>query len=481
MKKGAATAISLILSGVLAISGCSSSNPAGAGNSDGKSNQATELTFAIPKSKVDTDNKVYEQFVKEYNSQQNKVHINLQLIDMGDNGSAVRTWVTTQLVGNSAPDIVRSRYIWTQEDYNKGLLNDFNNYLSQKTPYNSGKTWKDTFSPTILKSMTVPGTKDKIAGIPTFALAVRVYYNKDLFKKAGISKLPATWDEFLAMQKQLKDHGITPMAIGFSKQGGDRADWMLRYFSDQTSEYLVPKLDLDKNGSIESNEIVAGVDQGIIDFSKMPWSGIFPILKDWSQYWPKGFNGMTVDDAKEMFLRGDAAMTLDLPSLSRDLQGILNFGVMRVPYLTKKNHPNAEGKYYEVAAGNPDGVYAVPKNASNDKVNAAADFLMYMTSPKVQQQIAEKLYDVPVIVSDSFPDNIQNFLPINEPFKMNLFGPAFSRILYDAIGQYGPQYLDGSLPLDGFTQKLNEAAKKTADELMKSQGWNKSNNYGAGK
>ncbi|MFH5184934.1 hypothetical protein ACHHV8_21085 [Paenibacillus sp. TAB 01] len=73
------------------------------------------------------------------------------------------------------------------------------------------------------------------------------------------------------------------MAIGTNKQGGDRPNWMIRYFSDQTVEKLIPQLDLDKNGSVTSNEIVFGVDSGLIDFTKQPFIDLFPIMKDWTQ------------------------------------------------------------------------------------------------------------------------------------------------------------------------------------------------------
>jgi raffinose/stachyose/melibiose transport system substrate-binding protein len=41
-----------------------------------------------------------------------------------------------------------------------------------------------------------------------------MWYNKDLFEKAGITETPKTWDEFLTVVQQLKDAGITPIALG---------------------------------------------------------------------------------------------------------------------------------------------------------------------------------------------------------------------------------------------------------------------------
>ncbi|MFE6736580.1 ABC transporter substrate-binding protein [Microbacterium sp. NPDC057650] len=62
----------------------------------------------------------------------------------------------------------------------------------------------------------------KFYGIPTGAQAIPlVYYNKDLFEKAGISAPPKTYDELLEDAAKLKSAGITPFEIG----GGGKDTW----------------------------------------------------------------------------------------------------------------------------------------------------------------------------------------------------------------------------------------------------------------
>ena len=55
---------------------------------------------------------------------------------------------------------------------------------------------------------------DKQYGIPYNLGLVGVWYNKALFKKAGIDGPPANWNEFLADISKLKSAGITPIAVG---------------------------------------------------------------------------------------------------------------------------------------------------------------------------------------------------------------------------------------------------------------------------
>ena len=40
-----------------------------------------------------------------------------------------------------------------------------------------------------------------------------LYYNKELFRKAGIEKFPQTWEEFFKCLDRLQDAGITPLAL----------------------------------------------------------------------------------------------------------------------------------------------------------------------------------------------------------------------------------------------------------------------------
>ena len=55
---------------------------------------------------------------------------------------------------------------------------------------------------------------DKQYGIPYNLGLVGVWYNKKLFKKAGIDGPPTSWNEFLGDIQKLKSAGITPIAVG---------------------------------------------------------------------------------------------------------------------------------------------------------------------------------------------------------------------------------------------------------------------------
>lgn len=103
------------------------------------------------------------------------------------------------------------------------VLNGGNNYtelaaksgkVADLTPYfDADPEWKAQFDPKSLEFNSVDG---KIYGVPVSKEISYIYYNKELFTKAGITP-PATsfasWDEFFAACDKLKAADITPLGM----------------------------------------------------------------------------------------------------------------------------------------------------------------------------------------------------------------------------------------------------------------------------
>jgi raffinose/stachyose/melibiose transport system substrate-binding protein len=70
--------------------------------------------------------------------------------------------------------------------------------------------WKDTVNP---GAMSIYQYKGVQYGIPWDMGMIGFWYNKDLFKQAGITTPPASWDEYLAAIPKLKALGVAPLAI----------------------------------------------------------------------------------------------------------------------------------------------------------------------------------------------------------------------------------------------------------------------------
>ncbi|MGH4038258.1 MAG: ABC transporter substrate-binding protein [Sphaerochaeta sp.] len=110
---------------------------------------------------------------------------------------------------NSLPDVMYTG------GYN--LLDMMENKFVDLTPYvNADPDWKATMSK---EGINVNSRNGKLLGIPFTKQEIGYFYNKDLFKKAGITSPATTWDEFFSQCDKLKAAGITPVSMDTADSG----------------------------------------------------------------------------------------------------------------------------------------------------------------------------------------------------------------------------------------------------------------------
>jgi ABC-type glycerol-3-phosphate transport system substrate-binding protein len=108
--------------------------------------------------------------------------------------AAYRDKVLVAAKGGNPPDICVVDHIWHSEFAAAGFIISVDNYL-KLSPIKS-----EQFFPGAWDSVSYQG---KVWGIPMDVGQWEVlYYNKDIFKKAGVS-VPKTWDEWLSVGKKL--------------------------------------------------------------------------------------------------------------------------------------------------------------------------------------------------------------------------------------------------------------------------------------
>ncbi len=151
---------------------------------------------------VATEQKAFwQKLTDEYMAAHPNVNVEITVLE----NEAFKTKLTTVMQSGNPPDIFQSWGGGTMNDYaTAGLLKDITADLDKDG-------WKDTFFPGALGVFSYQG---KFYGVPRDMGMVGCWYNKELFAKAKIDKVPATWTEFLDDIKKLKAAGITPMALG---------------------------------------------------------------------------------------------------------------------------------------------------------------------------------------------------------------------------------------------------------------------------
>ncbi|TDG00152.1 ABC transporter substrate-binding protein [Paenibacillus piri] len=199
---------------------------------------------------------------------------------------------------------------------------------------------------------------DKVYALSQSSWVGGIFYNKDLFAKAGIAGEPKTWQELIDTAAKLKAAGITPM---LNNTQDAAVNMVTSLFASQT---------LTQN---------ANFDKEVLDGKKKYADGWTEPIKIWYEgmvkpgYITSDMVGLNGDQIISEFSAGKTAMILGGPwnNGAIDKQNPnLKYSMMAVPGL------KAGSEYY---FGAPGIAYAV--NSKTKNKDAALKFLDYLASP----------------------------------------------------------------------------------------------------
>jgi len=116
--------------------------------------------------------------------------------------------VKTLLASNAMPDVFRNQGInlISLGAADSGKLVDLTPYLNANPDAKAVYDMNDLMS-------TVNSKNGKIYGMPMTKMVVGYFYNKDIFKQAGIDAPATSWDEFWQDLDKIKAAGFTPIAL----------------------------------------------------------------------------------------------------------------------------------------------------------------------------------------------------------------------------------------------------------------------------
>ncbi len=155
---------------------------------------------------VTTLNAEIDQFIKN--------HPEIKIVRDRSSSDVLDTKVPTLGAAGELPDLFACRSAWAPNFAIAGEIMKVEDLMKDDQAFMGG------FLPGMLDDFQYKGEH---YGIPWQATPIYVvYYNMDLLKQAGITKVPATLDELMATIKALNDKGITPMAMG------DKGKWQSR-------------------------------------------------------------------------------------------------------------------------------------------------------------------------------------------------------------------------------------------------------------
>lgn len=286
----------------------------------------------------------------------------------GDATDAFSALLKSSEVAGNTPDIGQL-FPGGQILQNTQYLLPLNKYLTPK--------FTNSLYPTVGWQMERPGyaTNGPIYGVPYGAGAYYfVYYNKALFKKAGVTitdtSYPTTWSQLVLLAKHLKAKGILPFQFG-EEQG---------YFGAWTQDALI------------SHEVGTA---GLLNFYDGKTSLDTPaIIKAYTAWHELYADGLTNKDALStnnsqswaQFAKGNGAMTITLGQADGAVEvGAMknNIGIFPVPALPGSKYPTA-------ITGGPTDAYVIFKNTKHPL--QAITFIQFMLSTPVQVMYMDQGY-----------------------------------------------------------------------------------------
>ncbi|MDM4761553.1 extracellular solute-binding protein [Galbitalea sp. SE-J8] len=223
------------------------------------------------------------------------------------------------------------------------------------TSYYNKYDWDDRFTSAALAGITQYGGHH---GVPWTRQAMAVYYNKTLFKKAGIATEPTTYDELIADADALVDAGVTPIEVGGT------VNWHIMRLLDSLVE--------TECGATTATALFSGsaswADETCVTAS-------YEQLKTWGdKYFNDGYLSMSNDDSSLLFFSGDAAMAIEGTwfdgTVVENGMDPNELGIFRFPTGTGRLSGFGEALYV---------------NDASTKKDLAATFLDFVTSTPIQK------------------------------------------------------------------------------------------------
>lgn len=335
--------------------------------------------------------------------------VNIKLHYQPLSGFAI--WAETQYLGGRGPDLVG---LGVGEAHRlgarQGYLLPLTEYLQEESPYTPGRRWMDSFYPVVWVNV-----QDPIYGefwtVPFNFFTLRIFYNTEQFAAAGLTETPTTWKAFLEAQQQLQEAGFVPFLMPNTSHNSYVFP-SIEYLGDMIFQSLTAGLDLlDHNGKVDGIEMNAAIYSGRISLADPEVLAVPQLIREWSRYWIRGFNGLDRGLAKVLFANGIGSMYMDGSWDAEALARSVNFelGVFPMPTVTEDSTPYADGPRND---NNYNLSFAVGKIAQErGHLDQVVDFFRYLTSPEAADSLTQYVAFISALEDYPVPRELEAFAP----------------------------------------------------------------------
>ncbi len=457
--------------------------------------------------------------IDQYNALPHVQAANVEVRQMAVTERVYAQFINVHLISGTAPDICVSGMsrLLGQGAANARYFDAISTYVKEPNPYNSeeylpenldpelksflsSSAWSETFSDGMLG-----GWDDQLQdyfSVPVSSWgALRVFSNQEMvleikeFARKAMAEGSAPWlknlleeDKLLTVDDAFRSwlasdempnslgrffficSAVEPYgesighdnlaAISASNYGAGLLDWLFRV---ALTAKMAPIIDVNHNGINDGWEILGGWQSGTWDFNNpVLKNGFFDANRFIARFYPVGYLGLDREQAVRRFLNGNAVFIgsggWDASTMFRGAEGSFTVKVLGP-------QPSVEGeRWYPYSAGvqnEAETRMGVPMSIYKQSRNKewALDFLRYLSSFPVNEEMNRIAGWVPVVVGAIPEEHMLPFLPYTQGIKPSN-GLSLNHIpppVRSAYEQQFPLYQSGDISYDEFIAALASA------------------------
>lgn len=366
------------------------------------------------------------------------------------------SWLRTQIVGGTAPDL--TGMLGVNEEFATRHFLPLTDHIGAPNPYNvgtplEGVPWADTYVDGMTAMRLLTPTSGDIHGANLQLNTLRLYYNKLLLKAVTGSAIPpADYASLRALEDQVARYNartgslLTPIAAC-----GPYAQYLFEQLLPSQTQKLAIALSPSWNFQLPVVELARLASEGEISFTRTPeLSSSLRLLRDVGSLMTIGYESRQRDDALFDFLQQKAVMiyagSWDYGVFVRE--GDFPVGVTRLPLPSPDDPEYGEfvlGSSSE-ANGSPEATFGIYRGSKHPDI--ALDFLHFLTSHAVARKFSDMSLRMSAIVEVPPPASapelapqlegeIAGFMPDFNYYGGNNANMVFKRNLHLLLGPTG--------------------------------------------
>jgi ABC-type glycerol-3-phosphate transport system substrate-binding protein len=309
---------------------------------------------------------VFPEVVEEWNATHPNIQVEQQIFSLNEYLQIMETSVAA----NEEPDIF-GPHVHVKGYGEAGVAIDFYNWLDED--------FINRFEASTINQFTWNG---HLYALPWTAQTFGIFYNKDIFEEMNL-EIPETWDDLIEVAHKIREQSNVIQPIAFGNRGKWLGcDFFLPLITQVTDD---PTLVLELDRDMDPEWDVSWNSEPVIEALEL----VDRLVK--AEVFAPGINGLSNDQAVNMFYMGRAAMLISgswMPStIDLEAPDTLNWDVFQMPaYREGARHWTGDESGANLAV-----------SKRSEHIEEALEFLKYLYSSEVYKEAMIKAKGMPAM------------------------------------------------------------------------------------